>query len=149
MSVAVTLYQNHSDPNVVYKNISSLGSVNCELTAGCTIDNPVLILDMKSNIKNFNYMYIPEFGRYYHCVATILNGNQMQVSGYTDVLMSFWNNFRNSQCIAQRSTSHQNPEIEDEMMPFKGQPRFIYRRSAFAFEPSASGGCYILTVGGK
>lgn len=149
MSIAVTLYQNHSDPNVVYKSISSLGSVNCELTAGCTIDNPVLILDIKSNIKNFNYMYIPEFGRYYHCVATILNGNQMQISGYTDVLMSFWNQFKGSQCVAQRSSNQGNPEIEDEMMPFESQPEFIYRRSSFAFTPSSSGGCYILTIGGK
>ena len=149
MSVAVKLYQNHSDPNVVYKNITLIQNSSCELTEGCTVDAPVLLLDMQSGIKNFNYMYIEEFGRYYHCVATIVDGNHLQISGYTDVLMSFWNQFRNSQCIAQRSTSHQNPEIEEEMMPFKGQPKYIYRKSSFAFTPSSSGGCYILTVGGK
>ena len=149
MSVSVKLYQNHSDPNVVYKNISLIQTSTCELTEGCTIDAPVLLLDMQSGIKNFNYMYIEEFGRYYHCVATILDGNHMQISGYTDVLMSFWNQFKGSQCVAQRSSNQGNPEIEDELMPFESQPEYIYRRSSFAFTPSSSGGCYILTVGGK
>lgn len=149
MNVTVKLYQNFSDPNVVYKNISLISTNTCQLTEGCEIDNPSILLDIQSNIKNFNYMYIEEFGRYYHAVAQIVNGNQMLINGYTDVLMSFWNQFRNSECIAQRSTSHQNPELEDELMPFKNQPKYIYRRSSFAFSPSSSGGCYILTVGGK
>ena len=149
MNVTVKLYQNYSDPNVVYKNISLVSTNTCLLTNGCSIDAPEILLDMQSSIETFNYMYIPEFKRYYHATAQIVNGNHMLISGYTDVLMSFWNNFRGSQCVAQRSTSHQNPDIEDEMLPFKGQPKYIYRRSSFAFTPSASGGCYILTVGGK
>ena len=32
MSVAVKLYQNHSDPNVVYKNITLIQTSTCELT---------------------------------------------------------------------------------------------------------------------
>lgn len=149
MNITVKLYQNHSDSNVVYKNISLISTNNCQLTAGCTIDSPVLLLNMQSNIETFNYMYIPEFKRYYHITATILNGNQMQITGYTDVLMSFWNQFRNSQCVASRSTSHQNPELEDNLLPFKSQPKYIYRRSSFAFTPSSTSGSYILTVGGK
>lgn len=149
MNVTVKLYQNHSDPNVVYKSITLISTNNCQLTGGCQLDAPVLLLDMQSNIKNFNYMYIEEFGRYYHCIATIVNGNQMQIIGWTDVLMSFWNQFKNSQCVAQRSSNMGNPEIEDELMPFESQPEYIYRRSSFAFTPSSSGGCYILTVGGK
>lgn len=149
MNVTVRLYQNHSDPNVVYKNISLISTHQCQLTEGCQVDAPVMLLDMQPGIKNFNYMYIEEFGRYYHCVANIVNGNQMRIAGYTDVLMSFWNQFKNSQCVAQRSSNMGNPEIEDELMPFESQPEYIYRRSSFAFTPSSSGGCYILTVGGK
>ena len=149
MNVTVNLYNNFSDPNVVYKNISQVASYSCQVTSSCSLDSPEILLNISSSLPSFNYMYIPEFGRYYYTNVNIVNGNQMLISGNTDVLMSFWSSFRNSQCVAQRSTSHQNPELEDELMPFKNQPKYIYRRSSFAFSPSSSGGCYILTVGGK
>ena len=148
MNVTVKLYSNKSDPNVVHKNITLVSTHTCQLTSSCSVDSPEILLNISSP-ASFNYMKIEEFNRYYYVNVNIINGNQMLISGSTDVLMSFWNSFRNSSCIAQRSTSHQNPEIEDEMLPFKAQPRYIYRKSSFAFTPSSSGGCYILTVGGK
>lgn len=149
MNVTVKLYNNFSDPNVVHKNISLAASYTCQVTSSCSLDSPEILLNINSPLPSFNYMYIPEFGRYYYANVNIVNGNQMLISGNTDVLMSFWNSFRNSQCVAQRSSSHQNPELEDELMPFKAQPKYIYRRSGFAFTPSSSGGCYVLTLGGK
>ena len=148
MNVTVRLYNNLSDPNVVRKTIQLVGTKTCQITSSCSVDAPEMLLDMTSSIT-FYYAYIEEFGRYYYCNVNIVNGNQILVSCNTDVLMSFWNSFSSSQCVAQRSTSHPNPDIEDELMPFKGQPTFVYRRSGFAFTPSSSGGCYILTVGGK
>ena len=136
MNVTVRLYNNYSDPNVVHKNISQVAAYSCQVTSSCSLDSPEILLNLSGSLPTFNYI-------------NIVNGNQMLISGNTDVLMSFWDSFRNSQCVAQRSSSAQNPEIEDELMPFKAQPRYIYRRSGFAFTPTSSGGCYILTVGGK
>ena len=149
MSVSVNLYNNYSDPFVVYKNKTLITTVNCEITESSSVDSPELLLDMRSGVKNFNYCYIPEYGRYYFCVVTIENGNQMRLQCSSDPLSSFWDSIRTSPCIAERSTSNPNPELVDDMLPFKPQPKYIRRKMATGFTPSSSGGTYILTVGGK
>lgn len=149
MSVEVRLYQNYSDPFKVHKNISLLKTVQCEITESNDIDSPTLLLDMENNPKQFNYCYIPEYGRYYFCNPKIENGVYMRLECASDVLMSFWDSFSGSKCIAERSTSHPNPDLVDEMLPFKPQPRLIRRYLDTGFTPTSSGGCYILTVGGK
>lgn len=149
MSVEVKLYQNYSDPFVVHKKISLIKTVQCEITEQNEIDSPTLLLDMEDNPKNFNYCYIPEYGRYYFCSPRIENGAHMRLETSSDVLMSFWGSFSASSCIAERSTSNMNPDIVDNLLPFKSQPRYIRRKMETGFTPSSSGGCYILTVGGK
>ena len=148
-TVEVKLYNNSSDPFVVHKSISLIATVYCQFTESTPIDAPELLLDMRSGFKNFNYCYIPEFGRYYYCYPEIVNGNQMRLRCESDPLMSFWSSAQGSNCIAERSTSAPNTELVDELLPFKNTPKYIRRKMATGFSPSSSGGCYILTVGGK
>lgn len=145
----VKLYQNYSDPYKVHKNISLIATVQCEITEEQEIDSLELLLDMQSNIKQFNYCYIAKYGRYYFCTPKIINGNQMRLICESDPLSSFWSSMMGSQCIAERSTSHPNPDLPDDMLPFKPQPRLVRRYLRTGFTPTSSGGCYILTVGGK
>lgn len=149
MSVEVRLYQNYSDPCKVKKKISLIKTVQCEITEANDIDAPTLLLDMENNPKQFNYCYIPEYGRYYFCTPKIENGVHMRLECTSDVLMSFWNSALNSSCVAERSTSHPNPDLPDDMLPFKPQPKYVRRYLSTGFTPTSSGGCYILTVGGK
>ena len=148
--ITVMLYNNYSDPTVVNKQISLVDTVDCEITDSCELDAPVLLLDMdESDLPKYNYCYIADFGRYYFCSPQIVNGNQMLIFCESDPLKSFWGDISSSECIAERSTSHPNPELVDDMLPFKPQPKYIVRQLATGFAPSTSGGCYILTVGGK
>lgn len=148
--MTVTLYNNHSDPTVVHKNLSTIKSlVNCEITARIDVDEMDLLFDMDSGVNNCNYAYIPEFSRYYFLTPGIENGNQMTMHAVSDPLTSFWGSYSASICVAERSTSHPNPNIVDDMLPFKPKPRIDIRQLSTGFAPSSSGGCYILTVGGK
>lgn len=147
--IEVKLYQNYSDPYKVHKNISLIATVQCEVTEEQDIDSLELLLDMQNNIKQFNYCYIEKYGRYYSCTPKVMNGNQMRLICESDPLMSFWNSIGSSQCVAERSTTHQNPEIVDELLPFKSNPVLSVRSIGQSFNPSGSGGCYILTLGGK
>lgn len=149
MSLTVNLYSNYSDPTVVHKRISLLDTVYCEITESTSIDEPSLLLDIQANVKNFNYCYIPEFNRYYFCTVTVENGHQMRLNCVSDPLMSFWAMFSSSPCIAERSTSHPNPDLVDELLPFKNIPKYTFRTIGAGFTPSSSSGCYILTLGGK
>lgn len=153
MAVEVKLYNNQSDPRKVHKSISLLKTISdCQIAEDCTIENPRLILQLGSDIdiSKVNYCYISNFGRYYFLRPGIISGDEMEVIGDTDVLMSFYASFSNSSCVAERSTSNYNPELPDEMLPFKSQPKIIYRKLASAaFTPGANSGSYILCVGGK
>ena len=147
--IEVKLYQNYSDPYKVHKNISLIATVQCEVTEEQEADSLELLLDMKNDIKQFNYCYIEKYGRYYFCTPKIVNGNQMRLICESDPLSSFWSSMASSPCIAERSTSHPNANLTDEMLPFKPQPIYIRRTLSTGFTPTSSGGCYILTVGGK
>lgn len=149
MNVTVTLYSNKSDPFVVHKKLSLVATCTCQITDSVDVDELNLLLDMSSSINTCNYARIDLFDRYYFLTPGVMNGNQMIMHAVSDPLTSFWNSFSASECIAERSSSHPNPELSDEMLPFKPQPKMIVRQLATGFSPTSTGGCYILTVGGK
>ena len=147
--IEVRLYNNFSDPTVVYKKLELVDTVQCEITKECNLDAPELLLDMDVDLPKYNYCYIEAFGRYYFCKPKIQNGNQMVIECDSDPLSSFWNDISKSDCIAERSTSHRNSDLVDDMLPFKPNPRLSFSTIGGGFTPSSSGGCYILTLGGK
>lgn len=150
MALTINLYNNYSDPTVVHKKMTLVKSaVTCEITDSVDVDEMDLLFDMDSAVNTCNYAYIAAFGRYYFLTPGIVNGNQMILHALSDPLMSFWSSFSGSECIAERSSSHPNPELVDDLLPFKPQPQIIRRKMPTGFTPSSSGGSYILTVGGK
>lgn len=149
MNVTVTLYSNKSDPFVVHKKLSLVATCTCQITDSVDVDELDLLLDMNTSLNTCNYAHIDLFDRYYFLTPGVQNGNQMIMRAVSDPLTSFWGSYSGSECIAERSSSHPNPELADEMLPFKPQPKMIVRQLATGFSPTSSGGCYILTVGGK
>ena len=149
--VTVKLYNNASDNRVVHKAITQIGTDRtCQITENCDVTNPRIILNMNPGDISANYMYIPYFNRYYYITdITILNGNQTEIIGHCDVLMSFWNAFKNSQCTAGRSSSNYDDYIDDPMVTIKETYRTESRRLSGEFTPTADGSNhYVLTIGG-
>ena len=149
MNVSITLYQNFSDPTFVNKKKSVVKTCACQITESVDVDELDLLFDMDPSLNICNYAYIDSFKRYYFLVPGVKNGNQMTMRATSDPLSSFWDSMKGSECIAERSTSHQNPELVDELLPFKSTPVMDFRSIGESFQPSSSGGCYILTLGGK
>lgn len=149
--VTVKLYNNASDNRVVHKAITQIGTDRtCQITENCDVTNPRIILNMNAGDISANYMYIQDFNRYYYITGiTILNGNQTEITGHCDVLMSFWNSFKNSQCTAGRSSSNYDDYIDDPMVTIKETYRTESRRLSGEFTPTAAGSNhYVLTIGG-
>ena len=149
--VKVKLYNNASDNRVVHKSITQIGTDRtCQITENCDVTNPRIILDMNAIDISANYMYIADFNRYYYITGiNILNGNQTEITGHCDVLMSFWNSFKNSPCTAGRSTSNYDEYIDDPMVSIKETYRTESRRLSGAFTPNAGGSNhYVITIGG-
>lgn len=148
--VVANFYNCSSDNAVVHKNKTLIATATCQLTERCSLKDPVLLIDMNTSLFSANYCYIADFGRYYYLEpAEIVNGNQMQVTGHCDVLCSFWNDFKNSQCIAGRSSSNYDDYMEDSMVVIKETYRTEARRLSGEFTPTAAGANhYVLTIGG-
>lgn len=148
--ITLTLYNNSSAPNVVYKSISQVGNtLTGQLKENLNMQNVVIHIPYIENYASINFAYIPEFKRYYNVSVEVLNGGRLKLTMRCDVLMSFWSKCNNSQCIAKRSSSSYNPQIVDNVIAFKCQPTLYRGHSTSKFTPSSSGGCYILTIGGK
>lgn len=149
--ITLTLYNNSSAPNVIDKKITQVGTtLTGQLKENIKLRNVVITIPYISGYASINYAYIPEFHRYYYVEVETMNGGRLKLTMRSDVLKSFWNNYKTSPCIARRSTSSVNPDIKDDVLAFKSQPKIIHSSTpSVKFTPTSSGGCYILTVGGK
>lgn len=147
--VSLTLYNNSSAPNVVHKSLSQLTSMTGDLIEDVNVERVVLHVPYFESFASCNYAYIPEFKRYYYVNVEVMNGERLKLSMRSDPLTSFYSNYCASPCIAKRSSSNYNVGIADNVLNFKPQPKFIRRKTSSKFTPTSSGGCYILTIGGK
>ena len=147
----ITLYKSPGERNRLSRSLTTVKTIsNAELTDTVNVETPELLIDRDDTIIGFDYAYIQAFGRYYFLNdLQIVNGNQFKLFLESDPLMSFRHGILNSQCIAKRSTSNINPELEDNQAAFKNIPKRIHFKMANGFEPSATGWCYVLTLGGK
>ena len=149
--ITLTLYNNSSAPNVVHKKIGdALTSMSGQLIENINMENVVIHIPYFANYASCNYAYIPEFKRYYNVSVEVMNGGRLKLTMKSDPLTSFWDKYKGSPCVAKRSTSNYNTQIADNVIAFKCKPN-LYRShlSSSKFTPSSSGGCYILTIGGK
>lgn len=145
----ISLYNNASAPNVVHKRKTLLRTLNGTIKEDVNRESVVVTIPYASDYASINYAYIPDFKRYYFVSVDNLKGLRLKLTMKSDALSSFWNNYAGSQCIAKRSSSAPNKDIADNLVHFKSQPIYIRRKTSSKFTPSSSGGCYILTIGGK
>lgn len=147
----ITLYKSPGERNRLSRPLTTVKTYNnAQLTDVVNVETPELLINRDDTIIGFDYAYIPAFNRYYFLNdLQVVNGNQFKLFLESDPLMSFRQGILNSSCIAKRSTSNINPEIEDNQAAFKNIPKRIHFKMAEGFTPSATGWCYVLTLGGK
>lgn len=149
--MTIRLLNTSSDENVVNKSYTTIATLSAsQANEEISIDAPEVIINYNASYLACNYAKIDEFNRFYFVRSKrVINGNQLAFTLDSDVLMSFKSSIMGSQCIAGRSTSHPNMNIPDPLVAFKPIPTRKYTKISTAFTPSASGGSYLLTIGGK
>lgn len=105
----IRLYNNTSDEKIVNKSISLVATLQGELKEETSLISPSIRLNL--NDVNFNYIYIPEFGRYYY-VNEIRNirKNLWEIDCHVDVLMSFKGQFKGLRAMIERTENDSNYE---------------------------------------
>lgn len=94
------LYMNKSARNVVTKSITRVHRLNGGFNQSTNLLRPEFKVDNNIDPNSFNYMYIPEFHRYYYCDVSTKIGNGSfgcWITGEVDVLMSYKDAILNSQ----------------------------------------------------
>ena len=148
--MTITLYKSPGERNLLNRKMTLVSTMSTvDATEEISIEEPVVKINKDDSLIGFDYAYITEFKRYYFLTDFVVDGPFFRLSLVSDPLMSFRSAILSSPCIAKRSSSNINPELEDDQVAFKNIPKRIYRRMPGGFNPSSSGGSYVLTLGGK
>lgn len=99
------------------KTFNARTSLNCEIFEA-DIVRPILRLSEGSIINSDNYVYIPDFNRYYFKGKIERDGGVILLSLICDVLMSFKDQIKNCPLIAERSTNTFNAYLSDNSRNF-------------------------------
>lgn len=119
----VSLMINGDDVRTLNKSPTVLKQVNAELYDDCSIINPRLKVEWFENIANVNYMFIPDFRRFYFVKPITVTGGAAMIEGESDPLMSFINEIQDIPAICIRDSrlnqkgSVRSSWIEDPQLP--------------------------------
>lgn len=98
----IKFYYNSSEKNKIGKSLSKELTMDGNLRDECSVINPTILVE-HSNLSNYNYVYIPEFKRYYFITEmTIVRNNLWRISLKVDVLESFKSDILNLSCIVDK-----------------------------------------------
>lgn len=153
--MVIQLMITNDPPNKLNKTTTEVENVEISLKDDTNIMRPVIRLSPGYFSKNFNYAYIPAFGRYYFINGKGVNiGKLVEYTLDIDVLMSWKTAINSSRVIASRSTNNGNKLLPDRI-PVLAKRNVIYKAlkggahdiGAFGSEfTSANGYHYLLTV---
>lgn len=119
--MTITLFQCPDLKNVLNKSKNNPVTFSGILKEPCTMTKPIIKLKKNSAIISKNYVYIPEFLRYYFIEELNCDGVFYELTCSCDVLESFKNDFLNSYQLIGRSEKKelQNKKINDASIPFQ------------------------------
>lgn len=119
MSYTCTLYNNTSDPNVINKAISSYGDFECEFKQGIDVEKPTIYVAAGSTYDKANYMYVPEFGRFYFCHAIGGTSQTLTFECLSDPLMSFAGGILAADAVIARNAWRYDLYLPDADIPIE------------------------------
>lgn len=104
----IYLYKTVDDDNVINKTLTDeLLISNVKLKSPVNINNPVLTLTANHDLKNYNYVYIPEFEKYYFIENVTLQSNNINVITLrVDVLKTYEEDILNSYLYVEKEIYH-------------------------------------------
>lgn len=141
----VTLYKNTSEKAKVGKTLASASVHTGTLREGCEVVNPTIIVE-GDNLSDFNYMYIPDFHRYYFITGiTSIKKGLWQIEGHCDVLESYKEQIKAQKAVVERQEQNYNLYLNDPEWKVYTNKQVLTRDFPSGFLDS---GNYFLTVVG-
>lgn len=111
------LYTTNNDKKVISKELTKVKQVEIHLLDDTELKTPYIEIanvDI-TTLKNVNYIYLPDFGRYYYITdITLLTGGNVAISTSIDVLMSHKDSILNIKGTVKRAENLKNGYIVDD-----------------------------------
>lgn len=118
MGISVKLMHNSSPVEKIGKNLDAGTEFTCDLKADTSVLKPTLILQSASSLAGFNYMYIPDFNRYYFIDDIVSKNNVIwEVSGHVDVLQTYKAGILSNTAVLRRQQNKYNTYLNDDKWP--------------------------------
>ena len=143
----VTFSKNNSDKRCLTKTLSNpLQVTGVSLYDSTSVTAPVLkVSGGPSKIATYNYVYIPDFNRYYYITDFTVENGYILVSCKVDVLMSYATQIKACPCIAGRQEKKYNFYLNDnEFKTYQYTKQFVHSFNS----PFTKQSEFILTVQG-
>lgn len=109
-----TLYYNKSPKYYAYKTLLNSNPITLHLKQNTSITKPVIYISRDINMKNYNYIDIPELHRSYFIEEVTSSQQYYEVRCKSDPLSSFISQIRKKYALIDRSQNHFSYYIEDE-----------------------------------
>lgn len=146
----IKLCSSKSEIVAINKDISIIDDVSATIKGALSVENPVLILQYKSDIQpNVNYVHIPEYNRYYFVTDIInLTGGRYEIHCKVDVLTSFKYDILNLSCIVDKQSSKDNANMYLDDGSFVVQSKEFVDTIDFPKGFNDNGEFILITAGG-
>lgn len=143
--MTITLMLSKSEPNSLSKELKAVATYTGTLRAQCSIIDPVIEIQLDTlrlNISQCNYLYIPDFKRYYFIKnITVIRQNLWQISCHVDVLYTYADYIKQLPALVSRS-GLDSPYIEDDKVVYQSAPYIVTK----TFPESLSDKQYLVTL---
>lgn len=140
----IKLYTCIDDNRMIPKHTMNELTMSGTLRNATDVSSPIVQFEMELT-ELYNYMYIPDFGRYYYLSPPVsVRSGLVEYTGRIDVLQSWYDTFKYSPMIASRSDSTYNKFLPDTERPLEQRTENQYIHIG-AFEPIYS--AVMVTVG--
>lgn len=144
--MTIRLYLNSSPANYVNKSITQVGSdLVGYLREASSVVDPVITIE-RSDPTGFNYVYIPEFNRYYFVegIGSDLN-NLVSISLHVDVLMTYKAQIATMKAVIKRQENVYNTYLDDGIYKAYQNPKHKIVKFPYGFTDFS----YILALAGN
>lgn len=144
--MTINLYKTLSEVNKVTKILTDEISLTGTLRDVSSVMNPRIRIE-EDNIADYNYAYIPEFGRYYFITnIDSIRNNIWEVAMRVDVLMTYADEIKANTAVIARNSNLWNLYYQDEQ--FKILNYETIQTKAFGASLNPSSQIVLICAGG-
>ena len=144
MSVNVKFYITGDNPNVMYKSLTQIASVDCDIKEPVNKERPEIYV--QGNLIGVNYAYIADFGRYYFVYPTGEHAITTRLQLESDPLMSFKAGILASPAVVARNPWHFDLYVPDNNLPIEARTASAILKFPEQTKFDGRNNCYILTT---